>query len=103
MQFDGLVGTAPGDRQGQPHFVLTGRYGGAAEGVAGGRVLELQRDLIVETVVSQRMDDDRYGRARASADAGGRHAQIVIRPGMADAQAIGVKRSTLLLGVAQVE
>ena len=89
--------------QGEAHLVLSAGDHGAAQGEARRSILQLQRDIAGEAVAAERINGDGQGGPGAQVEAGRRHAQLEIGPGLADAQAVGVLGAALALGVAQLQ
>ena len=83
-------------------LVLLGRDTAAAEPETFRRVLQRDGNVIGEPVFAERVDGDRHVPAAARVEAGRHDPQLEIRPRRAEAQAIGIVRAALVLGIADV-
>ena len=89
--------------QSNPHLVLIRGDLGASQFESCRRVLQSQGDLVGEAVPAKSIDREGDGSAAADVEAGRHHAQCEIRPGRADAQAVGEFRAALVLRIAEVD
>jgi len=95
------LAAGPREGEGDAGLVLTGRDAAAIEDEAGG--FQGEGDIAVEAILAQCVNGDGDCDAGAGGDAGGDDAQNEVRDGIADAEAIGILRTTMALGIGELD